>query len=145
MSRNKRVTISVNVQVTDPNIEVVVNVNRVVVKKIENHYSKAIRDNVAMLDPSDVIKAVCKRWKCIEVGVLSKSRKTIYVTARQMVFSILYKKLKYSLKEAGDAVGGKDHTTVLHSLLRHNEAMKSMDKYRDAFDQVLTDLKLNEQ
>ncbi|HEY4337337.1 MAG TPA: helix-turn-helix domain-containing protein [Puia sp.] len=48
--------------------------------------------------------------------VFSKSRKKELVHTRRLVSWFLRKKTTISLKRAGEIIGGKDHTTVIHHM-----------------------------
>src|SRR5690625_3001008 len=55
----------------------------------------------------------------------SKSRKRHIVTARQLAMFFVKKYTEHSLKNIGDAFGGRDHSTVIYSCLTVNDLNRS--------------------
>lgn len=69
--------------------------------------------------------------------VLKKSRKREVVVARQLICYWSRAMTKFSLKEIGLLIGGKDHTTVIHSCNAVNNLLKTGDNMMtEAYYQV---------
>lgn len=66
-------------------------------------------------NPAQIIDYVCKFYDVTQRQVESKSRKRKYVAARQMICYILSMETRLSLVEIGRLLGGRDHTTIIHS------------------------------
>lgn len=62
------------------------------------------------------LEKVCKHYSVNEYNMKSKSRKRNIVTARQMCMYFLRTNLSLTLNEIGRITGGRDHTTVIHSI-----------------------------
>jgi chromosomal replication initiator protein len=65
--------------------------------------------------PNDIMKITAKHYGISVADMKGRSRKQRYVGPRQMA-ALLMKNSKYSLSEIGDAMGGRDHSTVAHSI-----------------------------
>jgi chromosomal replication initiator protein len=65
----------------------------------------------------------------VETLVL-KTRKREIVMARQVAMYLIQKNEKLSLKSIGEAFGGRDHTTVIHSKDTVSDLMYSDENYR---------------
>lgn len=65
----------------------------------------------------EIIRKVCEFMQVKESQVLSKSREYKMVMTRFLIVDCLLKQRsnKYTLKEIGQMLGGRDHTTVIHS------------------------------
>lgn len=78
-----------------------------------------------ILTPESIIDAVCSYFN-LKIGDLkSKKRNKSISFPRQIVMYILRDKLNLSLQEIGDEFGGRDHSTVLHSI---NNIQNKIDK-----------------
>lgn len=62
-----------------------------------------------------ILKAVANFYEVNEKDIISPSRKREVVKSRQMVIYLLRQELNYSYPYIGKKIGGKDHTTIIHS------------------------------
>lgn len=69
------------------------------------------------LNHFEIIRKVCEFMQVNESKVLSKSREYKMVMARFCIVDCLLNQqsFKYTLKEIGQMLGGRDYTTVIHS------------------------------
>lgn len=63
----------------------------------------------------DIVRAVCIKLNVPIDKVESKSRKQELVLARKISAYLACQSERYSLKEIGLALGGRDHTTIIHN------------------------------
>lgn len=63
--------------------------------------------------------------------VLGKSRKRELVHTRRLLCWFLKKRTKLSLKDIGGLLGGRDHTTVIHSLQALQDLMDTEPEIRN--------------
>jgi chromosomal replication initiator protein len=82
-------------------------------------------------------KHIAAAYKLKPSDLKEKSNKAEIVVPRQIAMYICKELLKSSLKEIGRKFGGKDHTTVLHSIKKVESKMQS-DK---GFQQIIEGLK----
>jgi len=92
-----------------------------------------------MHTPEKVLEIIINAAKVCGVepsDLLSKCRKRIYVTPRQMAIHRIYeltrcmpKPTRYTLHKIGQMVGGRDYTTVIHSLANVRSFLATYDDY----------------
>ncbi|WP_161488017.1 chromosomal replication initiator protein DnaA [Sedimentisphaera cyanobacteriorum] len=70
----------------------------------------------SVLSFSDVIEAVVKYFKVKQSDLKGKSRQKSIVRPRQITMYLARHKTKMSLEEIGYKIGGRDHSTVMHSI-----------------------------
>jgi chromosomal replication initiator protein len=73
----------------------------------------------------DVIKVVSDFYNIDEDSVYDKTRKKEVVKPRQVIMYILREDLSVSFPSIGDKMGGRDHTTVIHSCEKVKEDLKT--------------------
>jgi chromosomal replication initiator protein len=82
-------------------------------KKIIKNYIKSVSKSVSI---DFIVKTVGEYMGIGLDKIKSGKRKREYVEARQISMYLTRKFTKLSLKEIGDHFGGKDHSTVIHSI-----------------------------
>ncbi len=80
------------------------------------------KKNVAI---KDVVKIVSEYYKLEEASIYEKTRKKEIVKARQIVMYLLREDFNVSYPLIGQKLGGKDHTTVIHSCLKIRTDLKN--------------------
>lgn len=70
----------------------------------------------ARMHPDDVIKSVCQFYGVKATALRGPKRDASLVKARQVTMYLLRKEVGLSLVEVGNALGGRDHTTVMHGV-----------------------------
>lgn len=73
----------------------------------------------------DVVKVVSDHYNIEEETVYDKTRRKEIVKARQVVMYLLREDFNVSYPLIGQKLGGRDHTTVIHSYLKIKEDLKS--------------------
>lgn len=68
-----------------------------------------------LIAPKDVIKMIADFYNINENSIYEKTRKKEVVRPRQVVMYILRKDFNISYPSIGEKLGGRDHTTVIHS------------------------------
>ena len=77
----------------------------------------------ASLTVATIQAAVSKEWGVTPDGLKSKTRTKMLTTPRQVAMYLCRELLGLQLVEIGNAFGGRDHSTVIHSLERAVETM----------------------
>lgn len=72
----------------------------------------------------DVVKIVSDHYNIEEEAIYDKTRRKEIVKARQVVMYILREDFNVSYPAIGQKLGGRDHTTVIHSYLKIKEDLK---------------------
>jgi chromosomal replication initiator protein len=68
--------------------------------------------------------AVAREWGVTAEGLKSKTRTKMLTVPRQVAMMLCRELLALQLVEIGNAFGGRDHSTVIHSLDRAEQAAK---------------------
>ena len=90
----------------------------------------------------DVIQElVASEWGVTPDGLKSKTRTKTLTTPRQVAMSLCRELLGVQLVEIGHAFGGRDHSTVIHSLERVAAECQAQDVFRSRVEKLRTTLK----
>jgi chromosomal replication initiator protein len=81
-------------------------------------------DEPAALSTAAIQQAVAKEWGVTTEGLKSKTRTKTLTIPRQVAMHLMRELLGMQLVEIGNAFGGRDHSTVIHSLERVSEMVK---------------------
>ena len=82
--------------------------------KVDNH----------PLTIDDILEAVCQHYGVPQQSVFSKSRKREFVQVRQVAMYLAQKHTKMPASRIGQLIGGRDHSTVLHSCSTIEQRLK---------------------
>lgn len=82
------------------------------------------------LTPKNVIKIVAEYFDIAIEDVIGPCRKKNLTEPRQMIMFIMREELKLSYPVIGQALGGRDHTTVIHACDKIIRNLKTDDKLR---------------
>ncbi|MEK7128309.1 MAG: chromosomal replication initiator protein DnaA [Patescibacteria group bacterium] len=91
------------------------------------------KKNIAI---KDVVKTVSEYYKLEEASIYEKTRKKEIVKARQVVMYLLREDFNVSYPLIGQKLGGKDHTTVIHSCLKIKNDLKNDPQLLQELEQV---------
>lgn len=91
------------------------------------------KKNIAI---KDVVKMVSEYYKLEEDSVYEKTRKKEIVKARQVVMYLLREDFNVSYPLIGQKLGGKDHTTVIHSCLKIKNDLKDDPQLLQELEQI---------
>lgn len=78
-----------------------------------------------MLSVKEVVKTVCDFYNLEEESIYNKTRRKEVVKPRQVVMYILREDFNISFPSIGEKLGGRDHTTVIHSYEKIKEDIKT--------------------
>ena len=79
---------------------------------------------------------VSEYYKLEEASVYEKTRKKEIVKARQVVMYLLREDFNVSYPLIGQKLGGKDHTTVIHSCLKIKTDLKNDPQLLQELEQI---------
>ena len=77
-----------------------------------------------MLSVKEVVKVVSEYYNVDEESIYNKTRRKEVVRPRQVIMYILREDFGISFPSIGDKLGGRDHTTVIHSYEKMREEVK---------------------
>jgi chromosomal replication initiator protein len=84
----------------------------------------------------DVVKIVSEYYKLEDSSLYEKTRKKEIVKARQVVMYLLREDFNVSYPLIGQKLGGKDHTTVIHSCLKIKTDLKNDPQLLQELEQI---------
>jgi chromosomal replication initiator protein len=79
---------------------------------------------------SRIVKAILEVLGVEGSTMLSKSRKRDAVFARQVVAYFLRENTQLTLRDIGLMIGGRDHTTIIHSIQTIRDQVAVDDRFR---------------
>ncbi len=91
------------------------------------------KKNVAI---KDVVKTVSDYYSLEESSIYEKTRRKEIVKARQVVMYLLREDFNVSYPLIGQKLGGKDHTTVIHSYLKIKTDIKNNPQLLQELEQI---------
>ena len=84
----------------------------------------------------DVVKIVAEYYKLEEMSIYEKTRKKEIVKTRQIIMYLLREDFSVSYPLIGQKLGGKDHTTVMHSCVKIKEDLKNDPQLIQELEQI---------
>ena len=88
----------------------------------------------------DVIDAVSRHYNVAEKDLKGRQRTRDIAFARQVAMYLLREETDISLEEIGRAIGGRDHTTVLHGIRKIEAALDADMQLRASLMAIREDL-----
>ncbi len=86
----------------------------------------------------DVVKIISDFYNISEDSIYDKTRKKEVVKPRQVIMYILREDLNISFPSIGEKLGGRDHTTVIHSCEKVKEDLKVNPILMEEISQIRT-------
>lgn len=101
------------------------------------------KDNIVAITPDIIIKTVSEHMNISEDDICSKKRSQDIATARQIVMYLCREYTVLALKSIGNAVGGKDHATVINGIKRVEEKLLVDPSFKATIDTIIKKLNPN--
>jgi chromosomal replication initiator protein len=104
-----------------------------------NEIKNLIKNNIKPkknVSVKDVVKIISDFYSIDESSVYEKTRRKEIVLARQMVMYILREDFNVSYPLIGQKLGGKDHTTVIHSFSKIKNDLKTNPQLSQDLEQI---------
>jgi chromosomal replication initiator protein len=108
----------------------------------ERVIKRAVKIDNKPLTIDDILEKVCKHYNVPQQQVFSKSRKRDYVQVRQVSMYLAQKYTKMPASRIGQLIGGRDHSTVLHSCSTVEQRMKVDKAFSEELNSIEHSLKL---
>ena len=90
----------------------------------ERIVKRAVKTDDRPLTIDDIQDAVCSHFNVSPSDVTGKSRKREFVQARQVIMYMAQKHTRMPASRIGKLIGGRDHSTVLHSCSQVEQRIK---------------------
>ena len=104
-----------------------------------NDVKQLVRNNIKpkkTVSVPEVVKIVSMFYNLDENVLYEKTRRKEIVHARQIAMYVLREDFNVSYPHIGQKLGGKDHTTVIHSCLKIKEEMKEDQNLSNEIEQI---------
>ena len=85
---------------------------------------------------TDVVEKVARYYDVDQSSIYEKTRRKEVVKPRQIIMYILREDFQVSYPAIGKKLGGRDHTTVIHSCEKIKEELKSSNELEEEITQV---------
>ncbi len=107
--------------------------------------SRAVRDmlkksNEYVPSPDVIIGYICKYYNLEDDVLRGQSRGRDVVNARQIAMYLIRRMTSLSLVDIGKEFGGRDHTTVLHSLDKVEKEMRADPSFAEVVKEITTNI-----
>lgn len=106
-----------------------------------NEVKNILKNNVKpkkMMSVKDVVRIVSEFYNVDEDSIYNKTRRKEVVKPRQVVMYILREDYGISFPSIGEKLGGRDHTTVIHSYEKMKEELKENQLLTQEITQLRT-------
>ncbi len=90
----------------------------------ERVIKRAVKIDNKPLTIDDILEKVCGHFNVSQQNVFSRSRKRDYVLVRQISMYLAQKYTKMPASRIGQLIGGRDHSTVIHSCSAIEQRLK---------------------
>jgi chromosomal replication initiator protein len=94
----------------------------------------------ALLTIFTIQQAVAKEWGVTVDGLRSKTRTKTLTTPRQIAMYLVRELLSTQLVEIGNAFGGRDHSTVIHSLEKVQQSITQDSELKNRINRIRNSL-----
>ena len=108
----------------------------------ERVIKRAVKTNNHPLTIDDILERVCNHYKVTTQQALGRSRKRDYVAARQLSMYFAQKYTKMPASRIGQLIGGRDHSTVIHSCSAIEQRLKVDKAFVEEFNSIECSFKL---
>lgn len=110
----------------------------------ERVIKRAVKVDNLPLTIDDIMEKVCQHYGVTQQQVYSKSRKRDYVQVRQVSMYLAQKYTKMPASRIGQLIGGRDHSTVLHSCNTVEQRLKVEKNFRDELQSIEQSFRLKQ-
>lgn len=84
----------------------------------------------------EVVRRIAQYYEVPEKSIYEKTRKKEVVKPRQVIMYVLREEFSVSYPSIGEKLGGRDHTTVIHSCEKIKEEVKSNNSLEQELDHI---------
>lgn len=108
----------------------------------ERVIKRAVKIDDKPLTVDEIVETVCEHFKVSTSAVDSRSRKREHVIARQVAMYLAQKHTKMPAARIGQLVGGRDHSTVIHSCSQVEKRISSDSLFNKEMAEIERHFKL---
>ena len=93
-----------------------------------------------IITADSIIKEICRYFRLEEDQIRGQSRNRDAVNARQIAMYLIRRMTNLSLSGTGAEFGGRDHTTVIHSIEKVEEKMSKDPRFAETVKAIITNI-----
>ena len=108
----------------------------------ERIIKRAVKVDNKPLTVDDILEKVCGHYNVPQQQVFSRSRKRDYVLVRQVSMYLAQKYTKMPASRIGQLIGGRDHSTVIHSCSTIEQRLKVDKAFLSELNSIENSFKL---
>lgn len=108
----------------------------------ERVIKRAVKIDDKPLTVDDILDSVCNHFNVTTTAINSKSRKRDLVNARQVSMYLAQKYTKMPASRIGKLIGGRDHSTVIHSCSQVELRLRADHGFMDEVQSIENSFKL---
>ncbi len=108
----------------------------------ERIIKRAVKVDNKPLTIDDILEKVCTHYNVPQQQVFSRSRKRDYVLVRQVSMYLAQKYTKMTAARIGQLIGGRDHSTVIHSCTTIEQRLKIDKAFLSEMNSIENSFKL---
>lgn len=108
----------------------------------ERVIKRAVKVDDAPLTVDEIVETVCNHYHVSTTAMNSRSRKRELVVPRQVSMYLAQKLTNMPASRIGKLVGGRDHSTVIHSCLQVEARMKTDKNFNDELSSIENSFRL---
>lgn len=109
---------------------------------IQNVIQSIIKENInEAVTPKAIVEHVSKFYNISKDDIFSEKRRADILNARQIAMYLTREMTDISLSLIGDEFGGKNHSTVLHSIRRIESKVESDPKFAQTMNEMMENIK----
>jgi chromosomal replication initiator protein len=109
-------------------------------KALHGSFGSATEQAGSVLGAEHIRRAVATRWQVREEALSSKRRTKDLTVPRQVAMYLIRDLLDYSLVHIGQLFGDRDHSTVIHSIRKVEDAMSVDTEFRQTVEGVRAEI-----
>jgi len=95
------------------------------------------------LSKEEILEIIAEECSIKVSEIADKTRKREVVNGRFIFCGIMKEYFGYSLKKIGEFVGGRDHTTIIHSIEKYHDRYQNEENYRFLVNNIYNKIGIN--
>jgi chromosomal replication initiator protein len=88
------------------------------------------------MSKDEILEIIAEECSIRVSDITSKTRKTEVVNGRFIFCGVMKEYFGYSLKKIGEFVGGRDHSTIMHSIREYKNRYQNEEHYRSTVNNI---------
>lgn len=111
---------------------------------VERVVKRSVNTNDEPVTTDKIVEVVCAHYDVTEQSVKSRTRRRDVVMPRQLIIYLISKHIHMPTGRIGRFMGGRDHSTVLHSIAQVEQRLKVSREFREEVEGIEKELQIKE-